>query len=155
MINFDRLPNSNPSGSFYVPDGKYHAIVEKAEMRQPKDPVKPMYLSLTWKVFDQNNKVLGFMFDNLVESESPYVLFKIKSFIEATGLNMGNEFELKDLAKVCKGKHCILTLIKDRNAQDDRSVINIFAAHPYDKFIASPVDVEDLPPFDGIADDAY
>ena len=42
-INFDALPQSNPSGS-NIPKGQYKAVIEKAEMKQGKDLNKPPYL---------------------------------------------------------------------------------------------------------------
>lgn len=131
-ISFDNLPNSIPGGDFpLIPKGKYKATIEKAEMKQPKDEQRPPYLSLVWNVFDENGKSLGKLFDNLTESDSDYVRFKIRSFIEAIDVNLGKTFELRDLTKVSVGKTCIISITIDDRGNQPKNQINIFDNPPY------------------------
>lgn len=166
-ISFDNLPNSIPSGDFpLIPKGKYKATIEKAEMKQPKDESRPPYLSIVWNVFDKDGKSLGKLFDNLTESDSDYVRFKIRSFIEAIDVNLGKTFELRDLTKVSVGKTCIVSITVDDKSNQPKNQVNIFDNPPYAKVLApamnTPVEDDGIPfdtaeaePTSGISRESY
>lgn len=169
MIQFDSLPTSLPSGDFpLIPKGVYKATIVKAEMKQPKDETRPPYLSLTWEVFDENNKSLGKVFDILSESTSEYVLYKISSFIKAIDVNLGKSFELKDLTKVSMGKTCKVAITIDERSEPHKNQVNIFYNPPYEKLVATaptngftiddedvPFDTPDAEPASGTSKESY
>jgi hypothetical protein len=99
-INFAGLPDERPS---VLPEvGKYRVLIEKAEMKTPKvepgQPKKPDYLSMTLalRVKPDGTPATGKVYDNLSESDSDYVRYKIKRFIIAMGIPVTKSIELKD-----------------------------------------------------------
>lgn len=149
MINFDKLPDELPKNEFpLIEKGIYTATIEKAEMKQPKDPNnKKPYLNLTWNIYDDNNQSLGKLYDIMTESENPYVQYKLKSFINALGVNLGQEFELKDLCKVSTGKTCKIAITIDEKSEPNKNTVNIFHQPPYAKVLVNPVEDNDTNPF--------
>ena len=136
-ISFDSLPNA-PQANL-IPAGAYIATIEKAAMKQPKDDKKPPYLNLQLDIKDAEGKSYGKLFDIITESESEYMRYKLRCFIQAIDVNLGNVFELRDLTKVCVGKKCEVTVTIDEKSTPPRSQINMFAADMY-KRISNVVD---------------
>lgn len=136
-ISFDSLPNA-PQANL-IPAGAYIATIEKATMKQPKDDKKPPYLNLQLDIKDAEGKSYGKLFDIITESESEYMRYKLRCFIQAIDVNLGNVFELRDLTKVCVGKKCEVTVTIDEKSTPPRSQINMFAADMY-KRISNVVD---------------
>lgn len=136
-ISFDSLPNA-PQANL-IPAGAYIATIEKATMKQPKDDKKPPYLNLQLDIKDAEGKSYGKLFDIITESESEYMRYKLRCFIQAIDVNLGNVFELRDLTKVCVGKKCEVTVTVDEKSTPPRSQVNMFAADMY-KRISNVVD---------------
>lgn len=133
MINFDKLPTDLPNQYPLIDKGRYKAKVAKAEMKQPKNENKSPYLSVTWDVMNESGKSLGKVFDIFTESDNEYAQYKLKKFIEAIGIDLGGQFELRDLCKVATNKVCeIAVTIDDKNNPDQpRNQVNIFDKPPY------------------------
>lgn len=136
-INFNSLPTEVPSGQFpVIPEGKYKAMIEKAEMKQPKDSSKPPYLNIMWKVFNPDGSEAGKLFDMLTESDSRYMQYKIRKFMEALEINLGDSFELSDLCKVCqKGEAKVAVKVNKDSNNNDQSQVDIFDANMYAKLV--------------------
>lgn len=124
-MNFDRLPNDKPTG-FVVPEGSYKGIIADAQMRQPKDTNKPMYLNFKLDLYDyKTNEKVGTIFDGLYESEASLLLYKLKRFMLATDIKL-TEFELSDLAKLINGKELIVDVKTEKQeGRADRSVVDV------------------------------
>ena len=161
-ISFNRLPDSLPDGNTIIPEGKYSGTIIKAEMKQSQsDPNKPPYLSLTWRISD-NNTVLGNIFDNITESENVYVQHKLKSLLTALDITGLKEFELRDLPKLLINKSCTVSIRVDTKSEPQRSQVNIFDEAPYRAFETSSskkkakkLDVEESEPDSENFDEAY
>ena len=136
-ISFDSLPNAPQAN--VIPAGAYIATIEKATMKQPKDDKKPPYLNLQLDIKDAAGKSYGKLFDIITESESEYMRYKLRCFIQAIDFNLGKVFELRELTKVCVGKKCEVTVVVDDKSNPPRSQINMFAADMY-KRISKVVD---------------
>lgn len=138
-INFNAL--SNDRGYTVVEPGTYYATVESAEMKQPKDKNKPMYLNLKLKLKTVEGKSAGTIFDILAESEHSLVQYKLRRFLEAIGVSFEGEFELKDLAKLCVGKELIVDtkIEKGTNGNQDRAVIDVMTEMYYNISEASAI----------------
>lgn len=132
-ITFSTLASSRPN--FIIPKGLYYAEIESAEMKQGQNLAKPKYLSLYLKITDKNGKNLGGIYDNLSESTSQYVQFKITRFIEALGLaeKLNDSFELSDLCKIIKTKKLIVDIKPDDKDGEEttRSCVDIFGTGIY------------------------
>lgn len=127
MINFDSLPGGKP-GFSVIPKGKYLATITKAEMRTPKsNPQAKMYLSLTYAIKDESGKGFGNIFDMISESESDYIRYKLKRFIEALKLPITQTFELKDLTKIVSNKSFWVDLMVDEKSDPPKTVVDIFS----------------------------
>lgn len=130
-INFDSLPGNKPF-STPVP-GTYYATIDTAEMKQPKDPSKPMYLNLKLKLKTPDGKNAGVIFDILTESEHSLMQYKLKRFLLALGVSFEGEFELKDLSKLCIGKEIIVdTKIEEgTDGRPDKAVVDVLTNEIY------------------------
>lgn len=148
-INFDNLPGSRPAGS-NIPSGTYPIQIEKAEMKQPKDKTKKQYLNLTYNVFDTEGKQIGKVWDKLFESESSYIQWKIKRFVEALELPL-KSFELKDLAKLVVGKKLKAELVQKTEDNKTTTEVDIFGDNIFlpfnEKAEAVLQDADDEDPF--------
>ena len=129
-INFDKLPQDNP---FALPDpGVYKAKIVEAEIRAPKnDPTKPDYLNLKYTLFDKNNKNCGSIYDILSESDSSVVQYKISRFVRACDIPLTGSMELKDLAKIVKGKEIALDVSHDKKSDQPRAQVDLFSREGY------------------------
>lgn len=130
MINFNSLPQDNPMGGTIDP-GCYVATIEKAEMKQGKDPQKPPYLSLQYGLADSERKNKGKLFDLLVESDHQVVRYKIQRFITALGIPITGNFELKDLCKIVQGKKMIVDVTLDKKQEPARPTVDVFSGAIY------------------------
>ena len=122
-INFQateaKAPNQLPEAGYY-----YGKIIE-ASMKQPKDPTKNEYLSVTYELYDSNKNKAGRMYDMLMESEKPFMMYKLQRFGQALGL-VGKSLELKDLTKITIGKVIIFRVKIEKNEQyGDRAVVDV------------------------------
>lgn len=124
-MNFDRLPNDKPAG-FVVPEGTYKAVIADAQMRQPKDTSKPMYLNFKLDLFNyKTNEKVGTIFDGLYESEASLLLYKLKRFMVATNIKL-TDFELSDLAKLINGKEVLVDVkTEQQEGRPARSVVDV------------------------------
>ena len=123
-INFNELPDSNPSG--LVDKGSYFATIETAEMKQGKDPAKPPYLNLRLALTNKDGKSCGKLYDILADSDHQIVKYKIKRFITALEIPMEGEFELKDLVKIIVGKKLIVDVTHDEKGERPKAVVDMF-----------------------------
>ena len=116
-INFNTLPKENP---FSIPaSGYYKFKVTKAEMKTPGEQAKNQkaYLSMTLALTDPAGVKAGNVFDALRESDQQVQLFKLGRFIEAVGLHLTGNVELRDLAKLVVNKEGICEI---ENSEDFR-----------------------------------
>jgi hypothetical protein len=109
-INLDAVPDKNPAGP--MPEGTYKATIVKKEMKQPNDVKKPMYLEVKFDMIDTAGNAAGSFTDRFFESESSYLLFKLKRFIYATNLTLTGTVLLKDIEKVLGVGIAVVTVIK-------------------------------------------
>ena len=113
-INFDTLPGTKPSMGNVIPKGNYLATVVTAEMKQPKDETKPEYFNAECDITDTiSNTPMGKFWIRLFESEAPLPQYQLRRFIEAIGLQITGEFELKDLTKIVKGAQLRVDLMPE------------------------------------------
>lgn len=124
-IQFNSLPGNKP-GFAVPPKGHYIAVIDKAEMKQPKDPSKDLYLSLTLNLSDETGKSFGKIFDMITTSDSDYSRYKLKRFIEALELPIKGSFELKDLTKMVQGKKLRVDVAIDDRGDQPKAVVDIF-----------------------------
>lgn len=124
-MNFDSLPNEKPAG-FVVPEGTYKGKISDAQMRQPKDTSKPMYLNFKIDLFDyKTGEKVGSIFDGLYESEANLLLYKLKRFMLATDIKL-TQFELSDLAKLINGKEILVDVKTEKQeGRQERSVVDV------------------------------
>lgn len=131
MINFNSLPIDKPNN---LPDsGTYYATITDAEMRQGKDPTKPMYLSICLALKDKNGRSCGKIYDIIAESDKELIQYKIARFLIALGLEKLGSFELTDLVKVIKNKQLIVD-VKQEEAKDGypaKAVVDVFSGSIY------------------------
>ncbi len=114
-INFKKLPSDTP---YAVPKpGFYLAKITKAEMKTGKDPEKPPYLNLTYKLTDGSGKSAGNLFDGQYESEAAVMQFKLQRFLTALKLTGLTVFELKDLIKLVQDQELVVEV---ENTVDNR-----------------------------------
>jgi 5-formaminoimidazole-4-carboxamide-1-beta-D-ribofuranosyl 5'-monophosphate synthetase len=123
-INFDALPNSKPNA---LPEkGTYYATIEKAEMKQPKDPNKPKYINLMYALKTKEGKSVGKIFDGIYESDTDLMRYKLKRFIEALDIKL-RQFELKDLCKIIVGKNFIVDIMREeKEGQAPKAEVGLF-----------------------------
>ena len=149
-IAFDDLPTNKPTN--VIKKGSYYATIEVAEMRQPKDPTKPLYLNLLLALKDGSGKSVGKIYDILTETDKPLLKYKLSRFIKALKLeNTLTTFELSDLCKIIKNKELIVDVIpeKQNNEETGRTVVDVFTNEIYypiseakNIFKGTPADVE-------------
>lgn len=149
-ISFDDLPNNKPINT--INKGTYYATIESAEMRQPKDPTKPLYLNLLLALKDSSGKSAGKIYDIITESDKPLLKYKLARFIKALRLeNTLTTFELSDLCKIIKNKELIVDIVPEKkdNEETGRSIVDVFTNEIYypiseakDVFKGTPVGLE-------------
>ena len=131
MINFSSLPTNKPNS---LPEsGTYYATIDSAEMKQSKDPTKPMYLNMGLALKDKYGKSCGKIFDILAESDKELIQYKIARFLIALGLDKLGSFELADLVKVIKNKQLIVD-VKQEEPKDGypaKAVVDVFSGSIY------------------------
>ena len=124
-INFDALPSTKPNA--IPPKGPYYALIEKAEMKKPKEPGKPMYLNLTLALSDRTGKSCGKVFDIISESDHELIRYKLARLVTALGITLTGNFELKDLCKIIAQKKLIVDITKEeKDGYAPKAVIDIF-----------------------------
>lgn len=138
-INFNELPSDKPAGNAtVVPPGKYLAKIEKAEMKSPKNTnedgtPKKDYLLLTLELTDmESNKMVGRVWDNVIESQAGLLQYKLKRLIQALQLPITGEFELKDLTKMVPGRSMLVDIALDKDLNgNDKSVVDALSGMIY------------------------
>lgn len=130
MINFDKLPTTNTSEFTPVPD-VYLAHIEVAEMRQPKDTTKPPYLNLQYRLTRHDGKKAGVMFDKQVESEKHLMKYKLARFVQACGIPLKGQMELKDLATLVQGKDIVVDTSIDESGSRPSLQVDVFKREMY------------------------
>lgn len=118
MINFDTLPQDNPNA--LPADGLYKAKIMSAEMKQPKDMTRPMYLNLKYTLSDIKGNGKGSMYDMMSESDSSVIQYKLGRFLKACGIPLVGAMELKDIGKLVVGKEIVVDL---KQSADDRGTM--------------------------------
>ena len=143
MIQFDRLPQDNP---FALPaPGLYKGQITETEMRAPKAAAadgskKPDYLNLKIVLTDINGTNRGSFYDIIAESTSSIAQYKLSRFLRACGIPLVGSMELKDLAKIVKGKTIVVDVNHDKptNGNNPKAQIDVFSHEAYytpDEFV--------------------
>lgn len=128
-INFDTLPQENP---FALPEpGVYKAKIVEAEMKQGRDLSKPEYLNLKFSLTDKDGKNCGILYDIIAESDNSVVQYKTARFIRACGLPLTGSMELRDLAKIVKGKEIAVDVSHDTKGERPRAQVDLFSREAY------------------------
>ncbi len=149
-ICFSKLASEYENNHKCLPAGKYLGVIANAEMKTPKQPAdgtkKPDYLALRWDVYNEDmSKKLGCVFDNLIVPASNLTEVKLRKFMEAINVNLGDDFELEDLSRVCKNKKCYINVKVGKDQQDnDRNEIDIFN-DPYTRIVMADDDFMNVP----------
>ena len=130
-INFDALPSQSPH--MLAPEGRYMAVINKAEMRQNKtDASKPPYMNLEMSIKDEAGKSYGKFFDIITESDSDISRYKLRRLIIALGIPMTGSFELKDLCKIIPNKSMMIDLIhENKDGKPPRLITDVFTNEIY------------------------
>lgn len=128
MINFDSLPTTN---GFSVEADVYLAHIEKAEMRKPKDPEKPEYLSLQYRLTRHNGKKAGVMFDAQYDSEKSLMQYKLGRFLKACKIPLKGQMELKDIATLVLNKDIVVDTSVDESGTQPRLQADLFGREVY------------------------
>lgn len=124
MINFDALNNAEKPANSLLIEGWHKMEIKKAEMKTSKngDP----YLNVGMQQVTDGDKGGAFVFDIFKEASEGFMLFKLKQFLTAFGIQPEGDFELSDLTKILVGKQAMVELKIDSNKQyGDRSVVDI------------------------------
>lgn len=141
MINFNSLPTERPNSM--IPEGRYIAVVEAAEMKAAKDPQKPAYLSVRLGILDENNNRLGNVFDIFTESEASLQRYKLQRFLTALQLNL-TSFELSDLTKIVVGKKLEADIKTEVQAgYSPRNVVDATTNEIYYQYVDLPFTASD------------
>lgn len=128
MINFDTLPTTS---EYNVEADVYLAHIEKAEMRKPKDPQKPEYLNLQYRLTRHNGKKAGVMFDGQYESDKQLIQYKLARFVKACGIPLKGQMELKDLATLVLNKDIVVDAVVDESGNQPRLQVDLFGREAY------------------------
>ena len=78
-VNFDSLPQKNPFERMVIKPGVYRALIEKAEMKTPKNG-GDQYLELTMALTDKDGKSVGKYWDSQRDSDKP-LLHSLHQFL--------------------------------------------------------------------------
>lgn len=106
-INFDSLPTEK---SFGIEPGRYAGTIKSAEMRTPSSASSTGNPYLSAKVELDNGKLV---FINLFEPSKEFLAFQLGRFLNAIGVELKGQGELKDLIKVIIGKRLELQLVNN------------------------------------------
>lgn len=138
MINFDKLPTESPNT---LPEPNvYLAEVVFTEMKQPQDESKPMYLNMRYQLTDGKGKNAGSVYDMMFDSEANLLQYKLGRFIQACGIPLQGQMELKDLAKLVMGKKFAVDIKIDEDTTGkypDKAVVDVFSRevfYPQEQF---------------------
>lgn len=157
-INFDRIPTENP---FQLPaPGIYRARIAEAKMTPSKTPGKPPYISVKYELLDKAGKKLSAVYDNIVESDHAAVLYKTGRLINALGVSLTGNVELKDLCKILPGRKLCMEIAHEADSRfpddrsKDRAKPKLFGSEVFWPFedAARLIDDEDVPFIDSSAE---
>lgn len=122
------IPKTKPAMNTIIPKGSYIATIVKSEMKTPKTLGRPDYFSAECDITDPaSNTGMGKFWINLFESDAPLVRYQLGRFINALGLDLVGEFELKDLTKMVNGKKLVVDICPEDKPDPQRSVVDISA----------------------------
>lgn len=127
-INFDALPTKN---EYHVEADVYLARIEEAEMRKPKDPAKPEYLNLKYRLTRHDGKSAGIMFDGQYESDKQIVQYKLSRFLQACGIPLVGTMELRDIANLVLNKEIVVDTKVDESGSQPRLQVDPFGREAY------------------------
>lgn len=130
MINFEALPQENP---FALPDPDiYMATIMEADMRNNKtDATKPPYLNIKYNLMKADGTSAGTLYDIISDSDNATVQYKTGRFIRACEIPLQGSMELKDLAKIVKGKRIVVDVAHDTKGDRPRAQIDLFSRGAY------------------------
>jgi hypothetical protein len=128
MINFDALPTTN---EYSLEADVYLAHIEKAEMRTPKTPGKPDYLSLQYRLTRHNGKKAGVMFDAQYDSDKQLMQYKLGRFLKACKIPLKGQMELKDIATLVLNKDIVVDAVIDESGNQPRLQADLFGREVY------------------------
>lgn len=171
MINFDELPTTAGGNNDYIPiPDVYLAVIEAAEMRQPKDAGKKPYLNLQYRISKHDGSKAGVMFDAQYDSDKQAVKYKLARFLQACNIPLKGQMELKDLANLVVGKTIVVDTKMDETATKPKLQVDLFGreayypkeqfdeiwklAHPDDDGFAELPDDAEVPSFMNVPEDA-
>lgn len=124
-INFNSLPQEQPSAFAVIPAGLYHAKIVKTDMKQGKDTSKPPYLNLQLNILNEAKERITTIWETLAESTSDLMGYKIRRMCEAAGLNLSGEVELADLGKMLADRELRVFLTIDTYQGKERNIVDI------------------------------
>lgn len=138
MINFNSLPTQSPNA---LPEpGVYLAEIVFTEMKQPKDESKPMYLNMRYQLTNGEGKGAGSIYDMMFDSEADLLKYKLGRFVQACGIPLQGQMELKDLGKLVMGKKFAVDVKIDEDTTgkySDKAVVDMFSRevfYPQEQF---------------------
>lgn len=109
MIQFDKLPNRNPSASVAVEPGRYLAQVHKAEIKESQNTGEK-YLKVTFITQDK-----GFVGENYFDRDNDFLRWKLGRLLNATKVVLEGAGTLNDVAKLIIGKKVTIDVtVNDR-----------------------------------------
>lgn len=127
-IQFDSLPTTN---EYHVEADVYLARIEEAEMRKPKDPTKPPYLNLKYRLTKHNGKSAGVMFDGQYDSNKQIIKYKLARFLQACGIPLKGSMELSDIATLVLNKEIVVDTKVDESGNSPRLQVDPFGREAY------------------------
>lgn len=120
MLNFDALPTSKfekKNTEFKPVAGVYYAHISKTEVR--KSQAGNEYLAVTMDLTDKDGKKKGKLFDNIFDSDKPFLQYKLRRFIEACRIPAEGQMKLEDLGKLVQDSNLVVwTQIGEFNGKE-------------------------------------
>lgn len=124
-INFNALPQEQPSAFVVVPTGLYATKITKADMKQGKDTTKPPYLNVQLDILNEVGEKLTTMWETFTESSEGLMGYKIRRICEAVDLQLSGEVELQDIGKMLVDKELRVFVTIDTWENKERNVVDI------------------------------
>lgn len=138
-INFNSLPQEQPSAFAVVAKGLYKAKIAKAEMKQGKDPNKPPYLNLQLDILDEADQKVTTIWEILTESSEGLMGYKILRVTRAAGLELSGSVELEDIGKMLQERMIQVFITQEKWQDKDRNVVDINQTGIYLKVDEDPL----------------
>ena len=152
-INFNSLPQSKPNGAV---TGTFYGTIVKAEMRKSTtNPSNPEYMSLEIQLSNANGSAAGKLYDIITEPTKDFTKYKLFRFLNAIGVSLEGDFELKDISKICPGKRFIVDVKPDDKGYNSVDVFKNEIYYPIsDAATAFGTNEADEDPFAMIEDES-